>query len=80
MSQTIETKREAFPSHGRGRRFNPYSAHHFADTLGGIDARSIGAKSLQSVHDAYKPLKDFKPFSKPTARGRVWKQRESFNL
>src|SRR6516164_6127367 len=22
---------EAFPSHGRGRRFNPYSAHHFGN-------------------------------------------------
>jgi hypothetical protein len=25
-----------FPSHGRGRRFNPYSAHHFTGFLGSI--------------------------------------------
>jgi hypothetical protein len=23
---------QSFPSHGRGRRFNPYSAHHFSST------------------------------------------------
>jgi hypothetical protein len=27
-SNPLETIRSACPSHGRGRRFNPYSAHH----------------------------------------------------
>ena len=60
-----QNQRTAFPSHGRGRRFNPYSAHHFAGTSRQYPAvscrtipqhaRSIGAKSVQSVHGAYGP-------------------------
>jgi hypothetical protein len=29
----IELFSSTFPSHGRGRRFNPYSAHHLATIL-----------------------------------------------
>ena len=50
-------------SHGRGCRFNPYIAHHFAGSSRQYPAvscrtirkraRSNGAKSVQSVHEAF---------------------------
>src|SRR5262249_49875434 len=30
MRKAEQHQAESFPSHGRGRRFNPYSAHHFS--------------------------------------------------
>jgi hypothetical protein len=35
----------AFPSHGRGRRFNPYSAHHFSS----IFSAPLGTNQHQSA-------------------------------
>src|SRR3974390_13605 len=63
MSQTVETKREACPSHGRGRRFNPYSAHHFTGAFRsrpGTTRQNTArtgkfsrAKSVHIVHGAF---------------------------
>jgi len=49
----------AFPSHGRGRRFNPYSAHHFSTAYRQLPAvagrtirkhaGTIGGESVDSV-------------------------------
>jgi hypothetical protein len=70
----VELLWRAFPSHGRGRRFNPYSAHHFTGASRQYPAvagrtirkraRKIGAKSVQSVHGAYGPSNELKAILK----------------
>ena len=43
--QRALAQRESFPSHGRGRRFNPYSAHHSA----GLFSASAGTNRQHSA-------------------------------
>jgi hypothetical protein len=37
----VELSGRAFPSHGRGRRFNPYSAHHIEQILSALSRPSL---------------------------------------
>ena len=45
------------PSHGRGRRFNPYNAHHFLPTISVVSGEALSALDTQRYgtqpeHDA----------------------------
>jgi hypothetical protein len=43
-AKSLKSRSEAIPSHGRGRRFNPYSAQHFEQRLDAVSAlKHVGA-------------------------------------
>ena len=47
MSNALILQKTARPSHGRGRRFNPYSAHHFTGTSC-VSVRQIAAHEART--------------------------------
>ena len=57
----VRNQLRVFPSHGRGRRFNPYSAHHFKARFRGLfhfKSHSRHFETERSVKTTLRPVEN----------------------